>query len=88
MNWNVQASAMVLSSYTPGELTVVLFPCISTETGWIDTSSETIRKTLSAIDSSLTCEDCKATLRVGIDRVVRDWENTKVKESFIFPKPC
>ncbi|KAK7689761.1 hypothetical protein QCA50_006400 [Cerrena zonata] len=39
------------------------------------TLSRRLRKTISVIDPSLTYEDRKAPLHVGIDRVVRDWEN-------------
>ncbi|KAK7682825.1 hypothetical protein QCA50_014209 [Cerrena zonata] len=36
-----------------------------------------VRKILSKINSSLTCEDCKTKLKDGIDRVVHGWESTK-----------
>lgn len=35
------------------------------------------------MDSSLTCGNCKATLKIAIDRVVNEWEHTRVRNNIV-----
>lgn len=81
-HWTIQASEVVLSSNTPGESIAISPHPLSTEIiGTTDIPSETIRNKLSAIEPSLACDDCKTTLKAAIDRVVSEWENTRVRNN-------
>ena len=50
-----------------------------------DAPPDVIRTKLSQLEGALDCESCKAALRAQVDRIVSEWEDTKVRMINVLP---
>ena len=79
-NWTIRAGEILVASPIPSESSFVTnsAPFFFLRPNSKATSSDVLRNELSTLEESISCEDCKTSLRARVDRIVHGWEHTTV----------